>query len=218
MEQIQLTSRIRVGTGKGVARQLRRQGLIPAVLYGGKLGNLALSVNAHDFRQIVAKGSWESVLIDLAIEEDGETKSTKVIIKDFQVDPVMQDLLHADFLEITMGQVIEVNIPLELVGEAPGVKEGGVLEFLMREVSVECLPSKMVEHIEVDISSLGIGDTLTAAEIPVSADIKILTDPEMVVATIAAPRVHEEEVVEPIEEELAEPEVIGKGKKPEEEE
>lgn len=216
MEQIQLTSSTRTGRGKGSARQLRRQGLIPAVLYGGELGNLALSVSMYDLYQIIGRGVGENALINLAIEEDGEIKNTAVIIKDFQIDPVMRTLLHADFLEVTMGQAIEVNIPLELTGASPGVKAGGVLEFITREIAVECLPSKIVDHIQVDTSSLEIGDTLTVSDISVDAESKILTDSEIVIATIGAP-LTERAAEEKEEEEQAEPEVIQKGKKPEEE-
>ncbi len=220
MEQIQLTSHVRTGTGKGFARQLRREGLMPAVLYGGKLGNIPLSVDAHDFRLLVAKSGWESLLLNLVIEGDGGKKKTNVIIKDFQLDPVKQTVLHADFLEITMGEAIEVNIPLELAGESPGAKEGGTIEFVTREVMVECLPSKMVDHIDVDISSLEIGDTLTVEDISTGDDLTILTEPDVVVATVTAPRPEEEEEeeMEIGEAEMAEPEVIRKGKKLEEEE
>ncbi len=217
MEQIQLTSHIRTDTGKGVARQLRRQGLLPAVLYGGELGNLILSVNAHDLRQIVARGAGESSLIHLIIEGAEATKNTNVIIKDYQLDPVIQTLLHADFLEVAMGKVLEVNVSLELIGESHGVKEGGLMEFVTREVAVECLPKNLVESIEIDISSMGIGDTLTVGDISVDPDkLKILAEPEIVVVTVTAPLA--EEVEEEAAEERTEPELIQKGKKPEEEE
>lgn len=218
MEQIQLASRTRTGTGKGVARQLRQQGFVPAVLYGGKFGNIPLSVNTHDLRQIIVK-EGDNALIQLAIEGDGGSKNTTVLIKDFQKDPVMQTLLHVDFLEISMEKAIEVNIALELVGESPGVKAGGVLEFVTREVTIECLPGDIVEHFEVDISAMEIGDSVTVSDIS-SLDtqkLTLLTDPETTVAMISAPMAEEAEEEE-AEEELTEPEVIQKGKKTEEEE
>ncbi len=217
MEQIQLTSRIRTGRGKGAARQLRRQGSIPAVLYGGELGNLALSVSTHDLHQIVAKGVGENVLISLIVEDDGESKNAMVLIKDFQLDPVMRTLLHADFLEVTMGQAIQVNIPLELTGVSSGVTNGGVLEFVTREIEVECLPSEIAGHIEVDISSLEIGATINVSDISTGPQIKVLTGPEVVVATVTPPLTKEEEVEEVSEAVQAEPEIIQKGKKTEEE-
>jgi large subunit ribosomal protein L25 len=129
----------------------------------------------------------------------------------------MRTLLHADFLEVTMGQVLEIPVPIEIQGEAPGVKEGGVIEFVTREILVECLPSKMLEHVVVDISSLNIGDIITVGDISLSDDYKILTASDIVIATIAPPILETVVEVEE-EEELAEPEVIQKGKKPEEEE
>jgi large subunit ribosomal protein L25 len=217
MEQIQLTSRTRTETGKGVARRLRQQGLIPAILYGGTSGNIPLAVSSHDLLHILAKGAGEHSLIELLIEGAGESKSAQVIIKDYQIDPVMRTLLHADFLEVTMGQVLEIPVPIEIQGESPGVKEGGVIEFVTREILVECLPSKMLEHIVVDISSLNIGDILTVGDISLSDDYKILTASDIVIATVAPPVVEKVVEVEE-EEEQAEPEVIQKGKKPEEEE
>jgi large subunit ribosomal protein L25 len=217
MEQIQLTSQIRTGKGKEVARKMRRQGSIPAVLYGGELGNLSLSVDTHDFRQIVAKHYGESVLIRLTIEGDGDPKTTTALIKDFQLDPVARTLVHADFLEVSMGKPITVTVRLEFTGESPGVKAGGVMEFVTRELEVECLPSDMVEYIEVDISSLEIGDTLTVEKIDVGSNMRLLSDPEAVIATVAPPLTGEVEVEAPEEMEQAEPEVIQKGKKEEEE-
>jgi large subunit ribosomal protein L25 len=217
MEQIQLTSRTRTETGKGFMRRLRQQGLIPAILYGGTSGNIPLAVSSHDLLHILAKGAGEHSLIELLIEDAGESKSAQVIIKDYQVDPVMRTLLHADFLEVTMGQVLEIPVPIEIQGESPGVKTGGILEFITREILIECLPSKMLEHVVLDISALNIGDTLTVGDISLSSDYKILTASDVVIATISPPVVEKVVEVEE-EEELVEPEVIQKGKKPEEEE
>jgi large subunit ribosomal protein L25 len=129
---------------------------------------------------------------------------------------VKRTLVHADFLEITMGHVIEVHVPIELVGESAGEKAGGIVEFLTREITVECLPSKMASHFDVDISALEFNDSITVSDLSLGEDFKIVTDPETVIVTIAPPLLMEEEEGE--EEEVAEPEVIQKGKKPEEEE
>lgn len=218
MEQVQLTSSVRIGRGKGSARQLRREGFIPAVLYGGTHGNIALSVSSHDLHQIISKGAGENALIDLNIKDQKTAQSVQVILKDFQIDPVKRSLVHADFLEVTMGQVIEIHVPIELKGASPGVKEGGVMEFITREITVECLPSKMLGHIDVDISSLQIGDTLTVADLNVGEDYKVMTSSEVVLLTVTPPLTEVEEEVSEEEEEQLEPEVIQKGKKPEEEE
>ena len=219
MAEVQLAAEVRHETGKGAAHRLRQRGLIPAVLYGGKSGNVLLSVNSHDLFQIISKSAWETTLIDLAFQQEEQAHTVPVLIKELQTDPVRRTLVHTDFMEITMGQVMEVHIPLELVGEAPGVKEGGVLEFLLRELDVECLPSTIVPSFEIDISTLEIGDTLTVADLKIGEDFKVLTETDMTVLTVATPKLHEEEEVEEEEEEiLAEPEVIQKGKKEEEEE
>ncbi len=221
MAQTQLAADVRTERGKGAAHRLRRQGFIPAILYGGKSGNIPLLVSLHDLHQIVAKGTWETTLIDLAINQKEKTQKVPVIIKDLQIDPVKRTLVHADFLEITMGHVIEVHVPFELIGESPGVKQGGILEFLTREVTVECLPSKMLDHFTVDISSLEIGDSLTVGNLSLGDDYKIITDLETVIVTVAAPLLREEARVEAeagVEAEPTEPEVIQKGKKAEEEE
>lgn len=217
MAQVQLAVDIRSERGKEAAHRLRKQGYIPAVMYGGKSGNFSLSVNTHDLHQIVAKGAWETTLIDLQVRQDDKTTTVPVLIKDIQIDPVKRTLLHVDFLEITKGHTVEVHIPIELVGESVGVKAGGVLEFLTRELTVECLPSKMVNHFEVDITALAFNDSVTVSDLSLGDDFKIITDPETVIMTIGAPLLREEEE-EAKEEEAAEPEIIQKGKKPEEEE
>ncbi len=218
MEQMQLTSNVRTDTGKGAARKLRQNGLVPAVLYGGIHGNIVLSVSSHDLRQIIAKGAGESSLLDLEVKNGGDAQTVPVILKEFQIDPVKRTLLHADFMEVTMGQVMEIRVPLEFTGTSAGVKVGGLLEFITRELTIECLPSKMLNHIDVDISALEIGGTLSAEDISLSEDYKIITPLDTVLVTVAAPKAEEVEGEEEEEEEgQAEPEVIQKGKKPEEE-
>jgi large subunit ribosomal protein L25 len=217
MAQVQLAADVRTERGKEAAHQLRKQGFVPAILYGGESGNILLSVSSHDLHQIVAKNIGETTLIDLAIQQEKETKTVPVIIKELQIDPVKRTLVHADFLEITMGHAIEIHVPLELTGGSPGVKAGGILEFLAREITVECLPSKMAGHFNIDISSLEIGDSLTVGDLSLGDDYKIITDTETVLITIAPPLLKEAEEEE-AEAELEEPEVIQKGKKPEEEE
>lgn len=219
MAQVQLAVDVRSERGKEAAQRLRRKGFVPAVLYGGKMGNVSLSVNTHDLLQIVSKGTWETTLIDLMVQQEGKPATVPVLIKDLQIDPVKRTLVHADFIEVTMGHAIEVPIPFEVVGESPGVKIGGIMEFLIREVAVECMPSKIVDHFPLDVSSLEIGDSLTVGDLTFGEDFKVLNEKETVVVTIAAPLLHEEEVTEEEEvEEAAEPEVIQKGKKEEEEE
>jgi large subunit ribosomal protein L25 len=168
--------------------------------------------------QIISKNPWETTLIELQVQQDGKTKTVPTLIKELQTDPVRRTVVHVDFMEITMGHALEVHVPLEIIGESPGVKAGGVLEFLAREITVECLPSKIASHFDVDISSVEVGDTLTVADLTIGEDYRVLTEPDTTILTVVAPRLEEE--VEEVEEgeELAEPEVIQKGKKEEEEE
>jgi large subunit ribosomal protein L25 len=213
MAQVQLAATVRRETGKGAARRLRSAGVIPAVLYGGGAGNLALTVNTHELFQIISKTSWETTLIELHVAVEGTTKKIPTLIKELQTDPVRRTLVHVDFLEVTMGHVVEVHVPLELVGESPGIKAGGLLEFVHREVRVACLPNKIASHFDVHIEAVEIGDTLTIADLTIGDDYKILDDPEAVILTVAPPRVEKEP--EEGTEGQAEPEIIQKGKKEE---
>lgn len=213
MAQAQLAAEMRRETGKGAGRRLRSKGYIPAVLYGGDTGNCLLAIKTHDLFQIVSKHGWETTLVELQFDADGTAKKVPTLIKELQTDPVRRSLVHADFLEIKMSEVVEVHVPLELVGDAPGVKAGGTLEFLHREIMVECLPSKIASHFDLDISALEIGDTLTVADLVIGADYTVLDDAETTILTVSAPRA--EETVEAAEV-PAEPEVIQKGKKEEE--
>ena len=214
MEQVRLVSQFRTTSGKSAARQLRRAGQIPAVMYGGKHGNLSLALSALDLRNLIGKGIG-SHLIDLEISRDGGTEKVPVILKEYQLDPVKRSLVHADFFEVTMDQAIEIQVPIELVGTAPGVKAGGVIEFVTRELSIECLPADILDKVDVDISALEIGSAITVKDITLSDKYTVLTDEEVVVVTVAAPL--SEADLETQQEGPAEPEVIQKGKKPEEE-
>ena len=214
MEQVRLVSQFRTTSGKSAARQLRRAGQIPAVMYGGKHGNLSLALSALDLRNLIGKGIG-SHLIDLEISRDGGTEKVPVILKEYQLDPVKRSLVHADFFEVTMDQAIEIQVPIELVGTAPGVKAGGVIEFVTRELSIECLPADILDKVDVDISALEIGSAITVKDITLSDNYTVLTDEEVVVVTVAAPL--SEADLETQQEGPAEPEVIQKGKKPEEE-
>lgn len=216
MEQVQLTSYFRTTRGKCPARQLRRQGLLPGVLYGGPSGNITISINAHNFYKLLAKGVKESTLINLTIEQEGAVaQQASVVLKNMQVDPVKRVPVHVDFYEVTMGRMIEINVSLALIGDSPGVKLGGILAFSTREITIECLPTNMVDHIDIDISTLQIGDSLTVADLSIGEGRKVLTDPHVMIVSVTPPM--GEEIVAAAPEAPVEPEVIQKGKKLEEE-
>ena len=212
MQELVLKGQVRTQIGKEAAKKLRRQRLIPAVVYGGASEPTAVTVNPLDMMKLLATGAGENALITLALDGDGE-RSRTVILKALQRDPVRGGPLHADFLEVSMTRKIKVQIPLKLVGEAIGVKlKGGLLEQHLREVTVECLPTAIPGHIQVDISHLDLGHAIHVRELTVEGDVKVVEDPARSVVTVLVQRVAAEGAAVAEEEKPAEPEVVG-GKK-----
>lgn len=210
MAEAVLKGQVRMGVGKGVARKLRQQRLIPAVVYGGASGSMAVVINPLEMLKLLGTGAGENILITLSLEGDGE-RSRTVILKELQRDPVRGEPLHADFLEISMKRKIRVQIPLRIVGEAIGVKvKGGFLEQHLREVSVECLPGAIPSYIQVDVSQLDLGHAIHVRELTVGGDIRVLEDPARPVVAVLIQRVAVEEAAATAEEKPAEPEVVGK--------
>ncbi len=213
MKEIKLKAKLREEIGKEAVKKLRRQGLVPAVAYKGKK-SVNIKVPAKDFLDVIHTKAGENVVINLQVE--GKEASRTVIIKEIQYHPIKEGILHIDFNEISLTEAITVKVPIKVLAEAEGVKEGGVLEHILWEVEVECLPTQIPEDIPVDVSSLKIGDSILVKDLQVDPPVKILNDPETTVITLAVPHVEEAEPVKP-EGELAEPEVITE-KKPKEEE
>lgn len=210
MEELVLKGQVRTQIGKGAAKKLRRQRLIPAVVYGGISGPTAVTINPFEMMKLLGSGAGENVLISLALDGESEQSRT-VILKALQRDPVRGGPLHADFLEVSMQRKIKVQIPVRLVGEAIGVKlKGGLLEQHLREVSVECLPGAIPSHIQVDISHLDLGHGIHVRELTVGGDIKVLEDPARPVVTVLVQRVAAEGAAAVAEEKPTEPEVVGK--------
>ena len=200
MEQIDLKAQVRKTTGKGLARALRREGRIPAVLYGPKTDSMMLSIDFKEFEQIVKKANVGSVLLNLQIQ-NGETLTRPAMIKELQTNPVSGAFLHIDFYEIDMQRKINVSVPVVTRGKSAGVEEGGLLQIVRREIELFCLPTAIPESIEVDISELTIGDSIHIREITLPGDVELPEDIDFTIITVLAPKV-EEEVVE--EEELEE--------------
>jgi large subunit ribosomal protein L25 len=200
LEQIDLKAQVRKTTGKGLARALRREGRIPAVLYGPKTDSMMLSIDFKEFEQIVKKANVGSVLLNLQIQ-NGETLTRPAMIKELQTNPVSGAFLHIDFYEIDMQRKINVSVPVVTRGKSAGVEEGGLLQIVRREIELFCLPTAIPESIEVDISELTIGDSIHIREITLPGDVELPEDIDFTVITVLAPKV-EEEVVE--EEELEE--------------
>ena len=221
IKDITIDATAREGIGKGFARRLRTQGMIPVAVYGGEgTEAVAAAVSAKQIANILRSDTGHNTIFKLALPGvDGEPAT--VIIKDWQVDPVRGRLLHADLLRLSMTEVTRVNVAVETVGEPAGVKlEGGILDLTMRDVEVECLPGDIPENLKVDVSNLHIGDHVTVADLIYDREkIKVIADENQIVAGVLAPRMAEEvapAVIPEGEASGAEPEVIKKGKTDEE--
>ncbi|UCH20178.1 MAG: 50S ribosomal protein L25/general stress protein Ctc [Deltaproteobacteria bacterium] len=204
MEQIILKASVRESTGKGPARTLRRENKMPAVLYGPNKESMLLSVDIKELEQISKKYNLNHVLLNLVIE-DGKTVKKQVMVKELQAHPVSMNFLHVDFYEIAMDRKIKVNIPVVAKGKSKGVELGGVLQIVRRELEVLCLPAEIPDTIEIDITDLGVGDSVHVEEIPLEGDIEIPAEVNFTVLTILSPKIEAIEVEE--EEEEAEAEV-----------
>lgn len=219
MEQIIVEAGPRTTRGKNAARRMRRTGQVPAVLYGGQRDARVLEVNAKQVAAILRSPSGHNTIFKVRLEE-GEQPA---ILKDWQVDPVNGDLLHVDLLRIAMDVRMRVRVPVHTFGDAEGVKlQGGIFEMVTREVEVECLPGEIPTEFRMDISGLTIGKQLRAGDIALDPEkIKLVTDPQRVIAHVVALRAEEEAPAEAAAAEIlatpAEPEVIKKGKKEAEE-
>lgn len=173
-------------SGKAAAGRLRRQGLVPAVLYGREAGNLALQVPAKELLKVLEEAG-EKALFRLQVQ-DAAVREYPVLVQEVQWDPVRHTLTHVDFHQVSLEQEIVTEVPVVLVGEAPGVKQGGILQHGTRTVEVACLPRDLPAELVLDISSLGRGDTATAADLQLPPAVKLVSDPATVLASIVAPR------------------------------
>ena len=199
MEKFELNVNVRKTTGNSPARELRRSGLIPAVLYGPQTEPVLLSVSAKDLEQIFKKGNVGSMILNLVIQ-NGQKVTKPAMIKELQSHPVSGSFIHIDFYEIDMNRKINVMIPVVTVGKSKGVEDGGLLQIVRRELEVLCLPGDIPETIEIDITDLDIGDSIHMEEIPLGDNIELLSDANFTVVTIVSPKV--EEVAEEAEEAL----------------
>jgi large subunit ribosomal protein L25 len=212
-ETITVKAELRAGRGKNDAGRLRREGKLPLTVYGGDGGPVAATAQLAELAAILRSETRQNTIFKLDIDGVGVSD---VMFQDRQIDPVKGRLVHADLRRIVKGQKIEVTVEIELVGEPIGVKdEGGILEQTLRELEIECEPLDIPEKIEADVSGLGVHDALHVSDLKIPEGVKVLTQGETVIATVG---IVSEEVEQPAGEVPAEPEVIGKGKKEEEEE
>lgn len=202
--------------GKNAARRLRHSGRIPAVVYGGGGPSISLAVDPKAIVRILHSEAGHNAIFTLQIPEKAPAR---VMLRDWQWEPTRGALMHVDMVRIARDAKLRVRVPVRVTGEPQGVKvQGGVFEFVLREVEVECLPDDIPEHITVDVSELVIGRQLRVSDLPVAANVKVLAEPGRVVAHVAAPRAEEAPAAEAAEAAPApaEPELIRK-RKPEEE-
>jgi len=213
MERLSIHAEKRDVQGKGVARSLRRDDMIPAVLYReGKAQSIKLA--RKELAKLINTLSGEQVIVDLHFA-DGEKKLA--LLKDFQVDPVNRELLHTDFFEVSLTEAIRVTVHVVTVGEPIGVKrDAGILQHALREVEIECLPDKIPGKIDIDIAKLELGQSVHVSDLKFEEGIKVLTDPGDVIVTVIAPVAEAAPVEEAAAPVAAEPEVVvKKGKKEE---
>ena len=214
-KEFKIQAKQREGRGKNDSRRARREGLVPITVYGGGAETIAAVAPLKDLAAILRSESGRNTIFTVDVEGVGVSE---VMFHDRQIDPIRGRLIHADLTRLVKGQKIEVTVPLHLVGEPVGVKESqGVLEQILREVEIRCEPRSIPDSIDVDVTHLDVHDVLHISDLKVAEGIEILQDAEEVVATVGIVR-EEAEPTPVIEgEEPAEPEVIGKGKKEDEE-
>jgi large subunit ribosomal protein L25 len=201
MPEYKLAAEKRSGAGKGPARRLRAAGRVPAVLYGHGTKPQPLSVDARQFGQALRTDAGVNVLIQLEVERDQHL----ALAKEIQRHPVKGYLIHVDFIQVRRGEKVHVQVPVHLIGEAPGVREGGIADQDLYQLNVEAEVTAVPEAVEADVSGLGIGDVLRVADLKAPEGAVILDDPESAVVSVVAPTVEAEPEAEEAEEgELAE--------------
>ena len=222
MAETTLKAETRSEFGSSASKRIRRSGRVPAIVYGGSADSISLTLDPKQIFKVLRSEAGRNTILNLDIEGGS---SDSVILKDWQVDPVKETMLHADFQRIAMDQVLQVTVPIAIRGEAIGVKEeDGLLEVVTREIEVECLPADIPERIECDVSELGMHQGIRVRDLPALENVKILADEDRVIVHVVAVAEEVEEVA-PVEGEEAEvvaegtegePEVVAKGKKEEE--
>lgn len=182
-----LAAKTRTATGKGAARKLRANNQIPAIFYGPNTEPVPLAVDLSELQSILRETTSENVILDLQIRSDEAEKTRKAMLKDLQLDPVRDLFLHADFCEISMDKPVTVDIPIRLLNTPIGVTNGGILQHPKRELSITCLPDKLIDFIEVDVAGLDIGDSLHIQDIELPAGIVTTDEVHLPIAAVAAP-------------------------------
>lgn len=203
LKNVTLSAEKREGTGKGVARKLRQAGKIPAVLYGRDMDAVHIAVDGHEADLLFRSIPVDNTIIQLQVEGDKEPHQT--LVREIQTHPWKGTLVHVDFLRIQAGVMVDVNVPLHLIGTPVGVKdEGGVLEQTIHDIPISCIPSAIPESIELDVSGMGLNDVLHVSDLPVEEGVEIQLPGERTVCSVSVPRalIEEEEDEDELEDEL----------------
>lgn len=218
MEKVLLKASVREGLGKSSCKHLRKEGLIPCVVYMSGDKGLNIQVNSKELWLALHTSAGENAIITMDISGGKKKAEKTVMIKEIQQHPVNEKFVHVDFQEISLSETLRVKVPVAVKGEAPGVKEdGGVFNLVLWEIEVECLPTAIPEHIDVHVENLRINESIHLKDLPVPEGLTFVGDHEQVVVSVTPPKAEKEEVApEAAVEGAIEPEVIKKGKKEEE--
>ena len=196
MAQYQLAATVRDKMGKEAAKKMRREKNIPGIFYGPKSEPVMLSFKDGDLRKILKTSASENIIMGLQLQSEKGTETKMVMLKELQSDPIKDSYIHADFYEISMDKELTLNIPIILVNTPVGVSNGGILQHVRRELTISCLPDKVIESIEVDVSALEIGESLHIEDVVLPEGITTSQEGRLTVAVVNAPTVSEEEEVE----------------------
>jgi large subunit ribosomal protein L25 len=211
MAEVTLEVERREATGKEVAKKLRREGRVPAVVYGGHREPVAITVDRKSISELIQK-SDHGVRSVFLLQMKGTDQQRHAMIKEVTIDPISRKMMHIDFQRVVMDETVRVTVPVHLNGTAIGVKEGGILDWQVRDIHIECLPNAIPDSIEVDVAPLGVHEYCRVKDLKLAEGVKVLDDPERVVVGVTHARA---EVVEPTAEVAVapvEPELIKKGK------
>ena len=206
-QQVKLKAQKRTVIGRNAIKNIKKEGLVPGVVYGSQAQPMALQVDGRELKNVLAHASSEHVLVELEIMDDGQSTSRLALIQEVQHHPLKRDLLHVDFHAVSATEKITSEVPIEAFGDALGVRTfGGLLEYSLRSLDGECLPQDLPDIIRIDVSNLNIGESFHVRDIPLPSGVEALTDADLTVVSVVASRVGEE--VTPTAEAPTTPEVI----------
>lgn len=203
MERMQVTAKPRTAASKALLRKFREEGFVPGIVYGKKSEPRTVAVDSKDLAAILHSPGGSNTLVDLYVDGEQQTAMIKALDRDI----LFHDrFTHVDFLRISLTDKLEVHVPVLLTGEAAGVKEGGVLQQPLRDVAVKCLPTEIPEHLELDVSNLGVGESLAVADLSMPPGVELITEPDEMIVTITGTRAEPEAKPDDADEEPGEEE------------